>query len=148
MGRICPNCGSESNGGKFCTKCGHQFEGAEQGQATNSEKHSWTSCFRNSKVNAPKWTMNNNDETNVPDEYKPLSVLGYIALSFLFSLCCVGFFIALYFALDGVNNKNARNYARFYVVSVLLVIVLYVIFGIIFAALFGSFFDLLRYRYY
>ena len=61
--------------------------------------------------------------TNIPNEYRPLSAWGYIGYNLLFSIPIVGFVLIIVFALD--NNYIARrNYSRSYLIVMLIGIIL------------------------
>ena len=61
--------------------------------------------------------------TNIPNEYRPLSAWGYIGYNLLFSIPIVGFVLIIVFALD--NNYIARrNYSRSYLIGMLIGIIL------------------------
>ena len=78
--------------------------------------------------NAPVLNM------NVPSEYNPISAWGYIGYSLLYSIPIVGL-IMLFVNGFGSNNINVRNYARSYLIMMLISIILYVIVIVIMLAL-------------
>lgn len=41
------------------------------------------------------------DNTNLPEEYRPISMWGYFGYQILFSIPCVGFIALLIFAFGG-----------------------------------------------
>ena len=57
---------------------------------------------------------NGNFENNIPSEYKPISMWGYLGYEILFSLPCIGFILLLVFSFGGTQNKNLKNFARSY----------------------------------
>lgn len=59
------------------------------------------------------------DNTNLPEEYRPISMWGYFGYQILFSIPCVGFITLLIFAFGGTENVNLKNFAR----SILVVLV-------------------------
>ena len=65
-----------------------------------------------------------NNQINIPEEYKPISMWGYFGYQFLFAIPCVGFILLLVFSFGGTQNKNLKNFARSYfcwfIVSLLL----------------------------
>ena len=70
--------------------------------------------------------MNN---TNIPNEYKPISAWGYFGYNILFSIPILGFIFLIVFSFDS-SNINRRNYARsFFIIYLLIAIAL----GILFA---------------
>lgn len=58
--------------------------------------------------------MANEDFSNLPEEYRPISMWGYFGYTLLFSIPCVGFIAILIFAFGGAKNINLRNFARSY----------------------------------
>lgn len=77
---------------------------------------------------------NNQNNINIPEEYRPISMWGYFGYQLLFSIPCVGFILLLVFSFGGSKNINLRNFARSYFCFMLLSIVLSVIILIIAAA--------------
>lgn len=77
--------------------------------------------------------MNNqNNQINIPSEYKPISMWGYFGYQILFAIPIIGFILLLVFALGGTKNINLRNFARSYFclfIIVIVIIVLLTIFG-------------------
>lgn len=64
---------------------------------------------------------------NIPEEYRPISMWGYLGYELLFALPCVGFIMILVFAFGGAKNKNVRNFARSYLCFFVLLFVLYLL---------------------
>ena len=73
--------------------------------------------------------MNN---TNLPEEYRPISMWGYFGYQILFSIPCVGFIALLIFAFGGTKNVNLKNFARSYFCFTIILVVLIVLFTIAF----------------
>lgn len=67
------------------------------------------------------------DESNLPEELKPISMWGYVGYSLLFMIPCIGFIIMLVFAFGGSKNINLRNYARGQLLSVAILVILYLV---------------------
>lgn len=72
---------------------------------------------------------------NIPEEYRPISMWGYLGYQLLFSIPCVGFILLIVFSFGGTRNKNVRNFARSYLCLIGIIFVLYLI---IFVALGGA----------
>ena len=68
--------------------------------------------------------MDENNNVNVPDEYKPISALGYIGYNILFSIPIIGLIFIIVFAVGGTQNQNLKNYARSYVIVYVIVFVI------------------------
>ena len=72
------------------------------------------------------------DNTNLPEEYRPISMWGYFGYQILFSIPCVGFIALLIFAFGGTKNVNLKNFARSYFCFTIILVVLIVLFTIAF----------------
>lgn len=69
-------------------------------------------------------------EQNIPQEYKLLSPWAYFGYNILFSIPLVGIICIIIFALDN-NNINRRNYARSFLLTMLIVFLIFLFFGLI-----------------
>ena len=71
---------------------------------------------------------------NIPEEYRPISMWGYLGYQILFAIPCVGFILILVFSFGGSRNINLRNFARAYllafVIGLIIVGILFAIFGV------------------
>lgn len=67
--------------------------------------------------------MNN---TNIPNEYKPISAWGYFGYNILFSIPIIGFIFLIVFSFDS-SNINRRNYARSFFIIYLLIAIVFLI---------------------
>lgn len=72
------------------------------------------------------------DNTNLPEEYRPISMWEYFGYQILFSIPCVGFIVLLVFAFGGTKNVNLKNFARSYFCFTIILVVLVVLFAIAF----------------
>ena len=72
------------------------------------------------------------DNTNLPEEYRPISMWGYFGYQILSSIPCVGFIALLIFAFGGTKNVNLKNFARSYFCFTIILVVLVVLFTIAF----------------
>lgn len=72
------------------------------------------------------------DNTNLPEEYRPISMWGYFGYQILFSIPCVGFIALLIFAFGGTKNVNLKNFAKSYFCFTIILVVLVVLFTIAF----------------
>lgn len=67
------------------------------------------------------------DNSNVPEEYKPISAWGYFGYNLLFNIPIVGFILLIVFSFDS-SNINRRNYARsFFIVYLIALIIIILI---------------------
>lgn len=71
--------------------------------------------------------MEEKNEMNVPEEYKPISPIGYIGYSILFALPLIGWIFVLVFGLSKNGNKNRKNLAMAYIIIWVITIVLSII---------------------
>ena len=71
-----------------------------------------------------------NNQYNVPEAYKPISMWGYFGYELLFSIPCVGIIMLMVFAFGGTSNINLRNFARSYFCYLILALVIILIAGL------------------
>ena len=76
---------------------------------------------------------NNYYQNQIPDEYKPISVWGYLGYELLFALPLVGFIITIIMAF-APENKNVKNFARSYLLAMLIIFVIIIIVLTVFGA--------------
>lgn len=60
---------------------------------------------------------------NIPEKYKPISAWGYLGYELLFSLPLIGLIFLLVFAF-GDGNVNLKNFARSYLILIVIGLVL------------------------
>jgi len=78
-------------------------------------------------------------EATLPDHLKPLSPWAYLGYMLLFSLVpCAGIIMAFIFAFSSEGNVNRRNFARYYLLSLLIGLVLGILYCVVIFALLGS----------
>lgn len=63
--------------------------------------------------------MENNN--NLPEEYRPISMWGYFGYEILFSIPIVGFILLIIYSFSS-KNVNRRNFARSYFCYTILVL--------------------------
>ncbi len=83
--------------------------------------------FMNQEVNTVNSTNNVNDVTNIPENYKPISMWGYFGYEILFSIPCIGIILLLVFSFGGTKNVNLKNFARSYFCFLIILAVLVMI---------------------
>ena len=54
-------------------------------------------------------------ERNIPEQYEPISMWGYLGYSILFAIPILGIIMILVFSFSKDENINVRNYARSYI---------------------------------
>ena len=69
-------------------------------------------------------------EDNLPDKYKPISTLGYIGYEIIFAIPIVGWILLFIFAFSKGENINVRNFARSYIVPLIIIGILYFVLDI------------------
>ncbi len=69
----------------------------------------------------------NENFSNIPSEYQPITMWGYFGYEILFSIPCIGFILLCVFAFGGTQNKNLKNFARSYFCFLIVVVVLFAI---------------------
>ena len=73
------------------------------------------------------------DNLNIPDEYKPISMWGYFGYEILFSIPVIGFILLLVFSFGGFKNVNLKNFARsyfcFFIIELIITIILALLIG-------------------
>ncbi len=71
-------------------------------------------------------------ERNIPEQYEPISMWGYLGYSILFALPIIGIIMIFVFSFSKDENINVRNYAKSYILIYVIGIVLYLIFALYF----------------
>lgn len=66
------------------------------------------------------------DNSNIPEEFKPISAWGYFGYNLLFNIPLVGLILLIVFSFDS-SNINRRNYARSFFIVYLLALILAII---------------------
>ncbi|CDF12294.1 uncharacterized protein BN778_01318 [Mycoplasma sp. CAG:776] len=66
-------------------------------------------------------------EENIPEQYKPITMWGYLGYQIVFSIPIIGWIILLVFAFSKDENINIQNSARSYIIFLIMSIVLYFI---------------------
>ena len=160
----CTKCGMQvPDGMSFCPVCGAEVkatdaqnasEGAQQPQVdmhyqetSNGENTGYQQAYSNGPQQGNGYYNNASynpaaEEANLPEKYRPISVLGYIGYQILFAIPVIGFIFVLIFAFKGDTNKNLQNFARaelvFIIILVVLSILLFIVAGAAFLALYQS----------
>ena len=70
-------------------------------------------------------------EDNLPEQYKPISSLGYIGYQLLFFIPIIGWILIIMYAFGKEENINVRNLARSQIYSFVICIILYLLFKFI-----------------
>ena len=96
----CENCGEKlRKGSKFCYNCG-------------AEKN---------KVN---YSIN---EDNLPEEYEPISMWGYLGYDIVFIIPIIGWILIFMSAFSKGENVNVRNLARSRICTLVIAMILYLV---------------------
>lgn len=75
-----------------------------------------------------------NQNENIPSEYRPLSAWAYFGYNLLFSIPLIGFIMLIVFAFDS-SNINRRNYARSFFCGLLLAVIILIVVFVLFLCL-------------
>ena len=74
----------------------------------------------------------------IPEEYKPISMWGYLGYDILFALPFIGFILVIVMSFAPAN-KNVKNFARSFLLATIIGIVLvFIIFSLFGAAIVAS----------
>ena len=66
------------------------------------------------------------DQSQLPEEYRPISMWGYFGYEILFSIPVIGFICLIVFAL-GAKNVNKKNFARSYFCYTIICLVVFIV---------------------
>lgn len=66
-------------------------------------------------------------EENLPEQYKPITMWGYLGYQIVFSIPVVGWIMIFVFAFSKDENINIRNFARSYIIFLIICTILYFI---------------------
>ena len=66
------------------------------------------------------------DQSQLPQEYRPISMWGYFGYEILFSIPVIGFICLIVFAL-GAKNVNKKNFARSYFCYTIICLVVFIV---------------------
>ncbi len=73
------------------------------------------------------------ENLNIPEEYKPISMWGYFGYEILFTIPVIGFVMLIIFSLGGTKNVNLKNFARsyfcFFIIELIITIILAILIG-------------------
>ena len=70
--------------------------------------------------------------SQIPEEYKPISMWGYFGYNILFSLPIIGLIVLIIFSLGGTRNVNLKNYARSFFCYLIIILILIGIFVLVY----------------
>ena len=63
----------------------------------------------------------------IPDEYKPISMWGYLGYQILFAIPIIGMILLIIFSFGKDENVNLRNFARSYFCFLIVCYILYLL---------------------
>ena len=137
---ICKKCGGEINvGEKFCQRCGNPVETQQQ---TDSNYNAGaydpnTYSAQPNNINAACNNQNKVSVSDIPFEYKPISMWGYFGYEILFSIPVVGF---IFFAIKKKDkNENKKSFAKAgFTINLILSVVILLIAGSVLYFAFGG----------
>ena len=82
---------------------------------------------------------NYNQTPMIPDEYKPISMWGYLGYTLLFCIPVIGFIMIIVLSF-APSNKNVKNFARSYLILIIISVIIAIILGFAGVSLLGSMF--------
>lgn len=145
----CSNCGGENESGvNFCQYCGakleqesnfsqNDFDKGQAGQTgydpnyNNQAGYSNQTDYSNNGGYSGQAGYYQLTESQLPEEYRPITMWGYFGYQLLFSIPCVGFIFLLIIAFGGTRNVNLKNFARSYFCVLIIMVVLILLFSVI-----------------
>ncbi|MCR5213665.1 MAG: zinc-ribbon domain-containing protein [Eubacterium sp.] len=106
----------------------------------NMNQNSYSNQNQNSYMSNQGAPMVNNQVggffgASIPEDYKPISPIGYIGYSLLYSIPIVGIIMLFINGFGQSKNINVKNYARSYLIIMLVSVVLSIVISLIMAAL-------------
>ena len=143
----CSNCGGENESGvNFCQYCGakleqesnfsqNDFDKGQAGQTgydpnySNQAEYSNQTDYSNNGGYSGQAGYYQLTESQLPEEYRPLTMWGYFGYQLLFCVPCVGFIFLLIIAFGGTRNVNLKNFARSYFCVWIIAVVLILLFS-------------------
>lgn len=74
----------------------------------------------------------------IPEEYKPISMWGYLGYELLFSIPFIGFILVIVMSFAPAN-KNVKNFARSFLLAIIIVfVIVFIITSVFGIAIFSS----------
>lgn len=71
-------------------------------------------------------------KSSIPSEYEPVSIGAYIGYTLLFGIPCIGLIVALVIAFSGNQKISLKNYAKAYLIILLIAVIISILSTIIF----------------
>ena len=137
----CSKCGLENpEGNAFCANCGAPLS---QPQSDTDLFTGGQSAQQETQIQPPYYTQAPWEPAQpaVPESHKPITPLGYVGYSILFSIPLVGIIMMFVYAFGGTVNINLKNFARGMLISVLIGIILMILLSVLFGATFYQYYD-------
>lgn len=134
----CKKCGQKNaDTAKFCRQCGAELKVSGENENSASRENENNA---NATVNFGQKEdyMPYVSSDMIPEEYKPISMWGYLGYEILFSLPIVGLVLLIVFSVGGTKNRNLKNFARSYFCFLLIVILLIILILFLFGVLAGG----------
>ena len=73
----------------------------------------------------------NYSNNDIPEEYEPITMWGYVGYEILFSIPLIGLIVLCIYAFGATRNINLKNFARSYFCTFLIIIVLIVLLALL-----------------
>ncbi len=138
---FCGKCGASLNGAQFCSSCG----AAAEGQVTTQPKP------QAEVLPAPVYspvTVYTAPAADVPPpkggRYSVMGTGSFMGSMLLFSIPVIGFIFMVVWACGGCTNQNKRNFARAYLIWLLIGVAVTAAIALIFMSFGTNLWDVLR----
>ncbi len=139
------------NANGYQSSNGYQNTNGYQNQNTYQNQNSYQNSYgyQNSNAYSSQNQYNYQNQgpytvkttSDIPEEFTPISAWGYIGYMFLFAIPLVGLVLLFVFSFGGSRNYNLRNFARSYLIMMMIGIILVIILFITAGAFIGSFYN-------
>lgn len=138
--KICPSCSTTNNDDvNFCTQCGtplsnpqqqtHQPQSPAYQPQSQQPYQSQPPVYQNTNYSQPYQPGFN--QLNIPSQYEPVTVGQYILYNILFSIPIIGFVILLMTAFGSNKKISLKNYARSFLVIMVIVFIVAILFSVL-----------------
>lgn len=135
----CMSCGAEMpDGVAFCTSCGAKIVQPAQPQYNQNQGYSAPQPNPQYQAYPQPMPMAPAQDTT------PISPWGYIGYNILFAIPIVGIIMLFVYAFGSNTNVNLKNYARSFLIMMLIIIAIYIVLFIILGAIGVSFMNELK----
>lgn len=139
--------GSQNTSG-YQTFNGYQNQNTYQNQNGYQNQNTYQNGYQNSGYQNSNTYYNQNqgpyavkNVNDIPEEYRPISSWGYLGYMLLFGIPIAGFVMLLIYSFGGTQNINLRNFARSYLILMIIAVILVTIIFIAAGAMVSNIFS-------